>query len=504
MTLFRRTLTGAGWQFGSVVIIVALQLVVIAILARHVLPEEFGLIAIAQTVVSVTAMFAQLGLAPALIQRKDLTENHIRVAFSLTLVTNALMVALLWILAPLVALFFRNAEAVPVLRAISFTFLFAGWGLVANSLLARGMQFRKLMISNVLAYFVGYAIVGISLAVAGYGVWALVGATLVQNLVATLVANTFSPHAKMPSFSSRELRDLLGFGGGLTLNQLFNNFALQADNLIVGRWLGADALGIYGRAYQIMILPVRYLGQSIDKVMFPAMAQIQDQPGRLVSAYLGATSMANILLLPASAMIIVLSPEIVAILLGPNWTAAVLPLQILTAGAGLRSSVRMADSLVRAVGAVYRNAARKAVFAFAVVAGSWSGLSWGLPGVAVGVTLAVAINFLLTVQLGLSLTHSNWRTLGGVLAPGFTLGVLALVASGSTAYSLRLVTGSPLVVAAGTVITTSGLLIATSVIFPGMLGSHGAWFMKRLFGMLPPSLSGRPMVVFLRRAWVGS
>jgi PST family polysaccharide transporter len=479
MSLFRKTISGAGWQTASVGVIAVLQIAVMAVLARYVRPWEFGIVAIAQMASSFLVMFSQMGLGPALVQRRDLNQDHMRVAFSLTIVLNLLLVAVLWMSAPLIALFFDAEAVVPVLRATSSIFLINGLGMVAESQLAREMRFRALAQVNVVSYALGFAVIGIGMAVAGYGVWALVGATIAQSVVHTTAVMLHSPHSMLPSFRKREMRDLLGFGGGLTLSQLFNNLALNGDNLIVGRWLGTEALGIYGRAYQLMVLPARYLGQSIDKVMFPALARIQDEPERISRTFLTANSVANLVLLPVSALMLVLAPEIVRVLLGSEWDAAIVPLQILVLAMSFKICVRLADSLVRAMGAVYQSAARKAVFAACIVAGSWLGQHWGLAGVATGVTAATGINYLLMVNLSLTLTSNSWAGFFRMIAPGFSVSLIMLTAVIPLTIYLRALAWPPLLVLVGVSVSAVATVALAFLIFPRLGGRLVNEFLSR-------------------------
>lgn len=479
-----KTATGFGWQFGSVATTALLQIVVTAVLARRVTPEAFGLVALAQVATTFITMFAQAGISAAIIQRKTLTAKHIQVGFTATLLLGILATAFLWLVSPLLAAFFRNEALSAVLKAISVNFTLVSLGAVSRALLEREFRFRSLMRINVVSYVLGYSFVGIVMALSGFGVWALVSAIVAQNLVMGLMLFAASPHPLRLSLARAEFRELIGYGGGLTLSQLFNNIALQADNLVIGRLLGADALGVYGRAYQIVTLPFSYIGQVIDRVSFPAMAKIQDDKPKLKAVYLSGVSIGLQVLIPVGIIIAVTAPEIVRVLLGPAWDAAVVPLQILAACTALRIVTRVTDSLVRALGAVYRSALRKSIFAAAVIAGSWAGHFWSLPGVAVGVVLAVTLNAILMTLLAMQLAELRAGDIVRAVVPGLLLGALALIVSMPTALLLRHLSLPALVVLLSVGMMTMLALAWLSIRFPVLLGDHSRWLMTKLAGVI--------------------
>ena len=211
-------------------------------------------------------------------------------------------------------------------------------------------------------------------------------------------------------FSPSELKDLLTFGGGFTLARIFNFTALQGDNFVVGRFLGVDALGLYSRAYQLMTLPATCFAQVLDKVMFPAMAEIQTEKGRLRKVYLRGVEITSMIALPTSVLMFLAAPEIIGTLFGSKWLDAVPVLQILAFGVLFRTAYKVSDSLSRSLGAVYRRAWRQGIYASMVVAGTILGSIWGLSGIGVAVVLSVFINYLLMAHLSLKLLQVSWMT----------------------------------------------------------------------------------------------
>lgn len=212
----------------------------------------------------------------------------------------------------------------------------------------------------------------------------------------------------MPCFNKKEAGELLYFGGGFTIAKLFNYLALQGDNIVTGRYLGPDALGIYSRAYSIMVKPVSLIGDSIDKALFPAMAARQNRNDRLIEAFINGSKMISFLCIPISCVLVLSSKEIVNVMLGSKWSDTIIPLQILTAGLIFRMGYKMGDCLSRATGNVYSRALRQFVYAAGVIFGCYIGSHWGVIGVAFGTLFAVTMNYILMIHLSLNILKISW------------------------------------------------------------------------------------------------
>ncbi|HTF28020.1 MAG TPA: oligosaccharide flippase family protein, partial [Flavitalea sp.] len=204
------------------------------------------------------------------------------------------------------------------------------------------------------------------------------------------------------------------------------------DNLVVGRMLGAAALGIYGRAYQFMVMPAGLFGNALDKALFPAMAKVQGDKPRLAKAYLTGVRLIALIAIPLSFLIFLLAPEIIRILLGPEWIEVTLPLQVLACSLLFRMSYKMSDSLSRATGAVYRRAWRQVIYAIMVLTGTYIGQFWGLYGVACGVAVALIGNFLLMAHLSLKLINISWLEMVKAHKHGLVFGIM----TGAVSYSV--------------------------------------------------------------------
>lgn len=398
------------WSLAATLSQVGLGVVVLAVLARHLSPHAFGIVGAALSVNALAALIADLGIAPALIQRPDLTKAHVACALLVSLVVGMALALAIALAAPLAAAYFGLPELTSVLPALGITFVLSAYAAVQTNLMRRELRFRGLAMVQICSQLFAYAPVSIALALLGWKEWALVLGLIAQAAAAALLLSWLMPRCPMPRLHRRELRELLGFGTGYSLARVANHVASQGDAWIVGGWLGSAALGVYQRALQLLYAPVNLIGSAIDKVAYPVLAGMQDDRARSQRSFLHATSVVSAIGVPTSAVLFVLAPDLVRAVLGPGWEQCVLPLQVLSLGLPFRVSYKIGHSLARAHGAVHATAWRQAVFAALVLAGSFLCRGHGIAGVAVAVVAATCVNHLLTLDLSLRLLQLSWRS----------------------------------------------------------------------------------------------
>jgi PST family polysaccharide transporter len=420
-SLTHRAISGMAWVAWGGGATAVLKVAVLVLLTRLLSPADFGVVSAALIVIGFSLTFSQMGLGPALVQRPVLEPRHVSTAFYASIGFGLIVAALVWLSAPLGATFFRMERLAPVIRVLALMFPILGFSTVAENLLQRELRFRLLANVDVLAYGVGAGVVGGTLALLGWGVWSLVAAQLAWALLRAALLLRAAPPILQPRPSWACLRELLEFGSGQSAARLGAFLANQADNVVVGRWLGAVALGLYSRAYQLMATPTLLLGDVLDNVLFPTMARVQHEPHRLASAYLQGTALLALLTLPAGVVAAVLAPELVAVAFGSRWEALVAPFQVLAVGMMFRTSYRMSDSVSRATGKAYSRAWRHALYAVLVFLGALIGQNGGVTGVAIGVLGALFLNFLLMAQLGLSVGRISWLRFAEVQVPAIRL-----------------------------------------------------------------------------------
>jgi O-antigen/teichoic acid export membrane protein len=429
--LRRRTMRGLALMGMSTAGQALLQLIFLSILARLVAPGQFGLVSGALIAVYLTTVLAESGIGVAIVQRANLTAEHMRVGYTLSVSLGVICWALLAGFAPQVEDLLRLPGLTPILRVIAFVFVINSLTL-SDYLLSRRLQFGRLALAEVTSYAVGYGAVAITLAQLGYGAWAIVWGQLGQSAMRTILVTCMAPHTIRFSLARAPLRDLLNFGGAYSIGRIALWAATQIDNVVVGRYLGAAALGFYGRAYQLVQMPANLFGQVANEVLFPAMASVQGEQATLRRVFRMGVSFLAMLALPCSILAAVTSKSLVLVLLGRDWLPLRAAFDVIIFGLLFRTSSKLTDSLMKARGAVYRRGWRSIVFAAMVFAGAFVGQRWGLHGVAVGVLIALGINYLLTNQLCLTLVGMRWRDFLAAHVPALILSA----AAGATGFAV--------------------------------------------------------------------
>jgi PST family polysaccharide transporter len=321
-----------------------------------------------------------------------------------------------------------------VLRVLAFGFAFGGPAVVARGLLRRQLDFRRQFFIDVGSHLLGYGVVSVTLALLHQGVWSLVWGGLTQGVVAAAAQLAAVRHPVRPLIARRELGDLLRFGVGATASGAVNYIALNGDNVVVGRLLGAASLGLYSRAYTLMSLPFTYAASVMSSVLLPAFARAQGEPARLRRAYLLMTQLTAMTAAPAMVTMAVGAPYFVRALYGSQWTGAIVPLQILCVAGYFRALYHVGGVVAQSVGRVYGELWNQLGYATLVIAGVLIGSRFDLAGVSVGICAAILYMFVASGQLALRITGATWRTYFGVQRSA----LLTAAVTGAVAASIRL------------------------------------------------------------------
>ena len=437
ISLSARALNGIRWSFLSTFSKSLLSLLVLVVLARLLTPIDFGLLGIAWIFIALGVRFGQAGIGPAVVQRDELTDRHIQVGFTLSLAFGIVVMAIVWLFAPLVGELFNEPIVSRLLQVLSVIFVINGVGVIPTHLLRRNLQFRQLMVARILAYSIGYGFTAVVLSLRGFGVWSLVWGEIMRAIIFTTTVIWYSPDGLRPHWARREATDLLSRGVGFSLARIFEFIARQGSLFVVGRWLGAMSLGYYTRADRLILLSKNYVSNSLSEVLFPAMAQRQQRKDRLASIYLHGKEILAMVALPVSALLFFSAPEIVSVILGGQWAPVVILLQILAFTILFQMCSILNVAAAGAIGAVYRQAWRQGVHAFLVVGGSWFATRWGLEGVAVAIVGTQVIGYLLLTQLTVSLLEMRWRRLLRCFLPALWTGVWTAATLWLTTSQLR-------------------------------------------------------------------
>lgn len=389
------TFVGLNWTLAGTLLTALGNVLVLVVLSRILSPHEFGVASSALVIMNLSLILSEVGMGPALIHREQLTAEHISSAilFSILLALGAMAAVLA--LSAYFADLLKVEELEIVLPYISILFVLRSLTGVGEAVLLRERRFKVVAVIRVGSFMLGYVIVSVLLAWRGWSYWSLVIGLMVQAILETIAFSIVSKLSLSNKFKVQALRELLGYGMPFTLNRIFANMALQGDNFIIVRGLGTVALGLYSRAYQLFTFPVNLLGQSINKVIFPILSRQRDDLTVISKFYIGSSLVIGIISGPATAISFVYASDIVIIVLGEGWEEVVGALQCLSLSFFFRLGYKVLDPIVNAVGNIRRKALWQATYAACVVVFATIALDFGIDGVALAVSAAIVIYYLL-------------------------------------------------------------------------------------------------------------
>jgi len=340
----------------------------------------------AMIVLNFVQMFKDAGLSMATVQQENISHHQVSTLFWLNALISALIAIVVLLGAPLLSLFFKRPELTNVTVALAATIFVSGLAIQHQALLRRHMRFQALAFTQIAALLVNL-IISIVLALLGFRYWALVVGAIAHSTVETFLAFYFCPWVPGKMQKGTGVRGMLKFGGHLTGFNFVNYFARNADNLLVGKFIGTEALGFYSKAYQMLMLPLNHIRLPLDQVALPALSSLRDDPERYARYYQRLLEVSALVIIPLTLYCALEADFLITFLLGPKWIGTVAVFRIL-ALAGLVQSVAKTRGVVLishgySVRYFYWGLinATLTVFSFIV------GLPYGIEGVAIAYTI---------------------------------------------------------------------------------------------------------------------
>ncbi len=276
-SLTQRTAAGVAWTSAFQVTRQLLQVVSVSVLARHVPPAAYGLIAMAVLVTSFLETIRDAGTGSALIREREMSDDIASTAFWLNCAVGGVAALLVILGAWPAARFFHEPQIIPVLRVLSISFFLGALGVVPTALLNRAMEFKKLAVVQTAAAIIG-TLIAIAVAIAGGKVWSLVAGTLSITFVTTVGLWILAPVRLKFTFHPDVARRILKFGLNLSGFHIFNYFSRNADNLLVGKFLGSAPLGFYQMGYMLMTYPLQNFTLMVTQVVYPGDGEVSRRP----------------------------------------------------------------------------------------------------------------------------------------------------------------------------------------------------------------------------------
>jgi O-antigen/teichoic acid export membrane protein len=398
--------------------------------ARLLDPRDFGLVGMVTAITGLLSLFREFGLSLATVQRSEITEQQTSTLFWINMVVGFVLCVISVAIAPLVASFYHEDRLALIMGVLGLGFIFNAAGVQHSALLQRQMRFAALAIIDVIALLLSSAI-SLVMAFKGLGYWSLVAWSTTLPLVTTL--QLWAVARWVPGKPSLNVGagSLLRFGSIVTLNTLVIHVAYNLDKVLLGRFWGADVVGIYGRAFQLVTLPTEQITGTLGTVAISVLSRLQGEPSRLWAYFRKGYSLVLAVTIPIGIMCAIFADQIILVLFGPKWADAIPVFRVLVPTVLVFAIINPTGWLLVALGMVVRSLNLALAIAPVVITGCVIGLPYGAVGVATGFSIGMTLWVVPHLIWCFHGTGVAWRDVIPLIARPFgASGVAALCALG--------------------------------------------------------------------------
>jgi O-antigen/teichoic acid export membrane protein len=387
-----------------------LRLGSLMVLARLLDPKDFGLVGMVTAVTGVFSLFRDAGLSMATVQRTTISHEEVSNLFWLNLAVGAVLGGLSLAIAPVLVSFYQEPRLFYVTAVLGVGFLFNAAGVQHSALLQRQMRFVTLSVIETIALLISIA-VGIGMALSGFGYWALVGMAVALPAVSTICLWSLGTWVPGMPHGGAEIGSMVRFGSIATLNSLVVYVAYNLEKVLLGRFWGAEALGIYGRAYQLASIPTESLNSATGGVLFAALSRLQHEPDRLKKYFLKSYALVLSLTLPISVGCALFADDIIFLVLGTKWQDVVPIFRLLTPTILIFALINPTYWLMVSIGLVGRSLKLALVIAPLVITAYILGLPYGPQGVAFAYSAVLTLWVVPHIAWCIHGTMISWKDL---------------------------------------------------------------------------------------------
>lgn len=376
-----RSVKGGFSTIAGQVISFALNISSTIILARLLTPEDYGLVAMVTAVTGFVTIFKDLGLSSAVIQKEHINQQQVSAVFWINVFISLGIALIVALLAPVLVNFYNEERLFYITLVFSVGIFISGLSLQHNALMKRQMKFQTLALMNTLTAFLSI-VCGVLLAWLGFGYWAIVAITFLFPSFNTLAL--WFVCAWRPSFTLKgnDVKSFLKFGAGITGFDMINYFSRNMDNVLIGKFIGSVALGLYTKAYQLLLLPITQLRDPLNSVALPALSTLQNDKVKYKSYYKRFLFTLAFFSMPAVVYMAIFSEELIVVVLGDQWIEASSIFRILAFAAFIQPLLSTIGLVMISTGDIKRYFTWGCINAALVVTAFFIGVQWGVDGVA--------------------------------------------------------------------------------------------------------------------------
>lgn len=382
-----KSVSGGIQTIGAQIVAFLMNMAATIFMARLLTPEDYGIIAMVTSITGFVLLFKDIGLTQAIIQKEYVTQDEVSQIFWLNVLIGLLLGVIILLMGPALSHFYKEPRLTNITRVFASVGILGGLAAQHTALLNRQMQFKKLALITVLSSSISLA-TGILLAYNDWGYLSIAYMTLTQAIVQTLlywILCNWRPNAfKL----TKQIKHYINFGAGITGFNTINYFSRNLDNILIGKLIGASALGLYSRAYQLLMLPISQIRDPLNAVGIPALSTLNEQPEKYRTYYKEFLFLFAFFSMPAVVLLFICAEPLILLILGSKWISAAPIFRLLAVTALIQPIASTRGMILISTGQSKRYFKWGIWNAVAVIFAFVAGIQWGVTGVAVGYALA--------------------------------------------------------------------------------------------------------------------
>lgn len=471
----------SGFHGASLII----DILVMVVMARLLMPSDYGLFAAAFIFIAFCDLIREIGIGASVIQLPTLSVEDQRTASTLAVLTGLLSFAVIQVGAPFFAAFVNLPELELILRVLAISIIIQSFAVVPQGLLLRQLKVTQVAKAEFVARTVSSCVIGVGLALYGWRHWALILASVSDVVIRSLILIFLAKPNLRPCLNRTAARRLMRVGSGFAASRYVAFISQQASTAIIARFADVVSLGLFSRAAKLMMLPTVLYRKVADRAVFPAMAKVQDQPERLRNAYLRGLELTALIGLPLCLSLFMLAPQLIRVLMGEKWLGVIPIFAIMAIGTYFTLAAGVSGSVLRAKASMKRYLLSQVLFAAVSVVGSLIAVKHSILAVAWVVVLANLILFFAVTIFASSLTGVTVRSYLATQRSGVLLAIVVCATIAAVNSGIGLLTQNALLVLLTHGAAFMGLAFVLMVLRPRiLLGTEGTLIAGQLLQLL--------------------
>ena len=403
-----KTVRSSLWIIGSTGFLSLTKIIFIFILARLLRPEDFGVFSLATIFTNIFRTLGRHGVSQYIVQEKQCNQDNKIASLQINILLGVLSSITLFLSAETISNIINFEGLEKVLKLLSIIPIFASLGQVSEGSMQKDLKFKELSLINSFSLLSSNIFIVLPLALNNFGVFSLVLGAIFTTLLSSIILIILKPINFFKIVDISLYKKIFKFGSSISLSSIFQVTSNNIDNFYIGNLFGPEILGIYNIAFQILVVPTKLIGVSISTVLFPAISAKQNNSKSISKALNYSISIISLICFSLSSFILANTSEIVDLILGKEWSEAIVPLKILSLGIMARVCAKLCESAITAVGRVRKLVFIKFLNLIIILTGIYIGQMFNFLGTTIGICIALNLNFLLNLSITFKTIKISW------------------------------------------------------------------------------------------------